>query len=299
MSFLRRDLIAALIVVLAALLAVPVATAAGSTSALVDVRAAHYPGYDRIVFEFEGPMPQVVRAHWATDLRLTPSHKPAHVQGSAFIRVAFRRAVAHDLEPPQESTFGPSRRAFALPNIAHAVLLGDNEGTVSMGIGLMKRTKIVRTYKLHKPSRFVMHVATGFPKGSAKVFFVDEEAVTDGQRPYVVSVTRKVPKGRRAEASLQRLYAGPTQAEKKKGLRFVASGTRGFRDLGINDGGVARVTLRGPCDSGGSAEVTVASQVKPTLRSRPSVDWVKIYDRHGQTTQPWGKRDSIPACLEP
>jgi hypothetical protein len=36
-----------------------------------------------------------------------------------------------------------------------------------------------------------------------------------------------------------------------------------------------------------------------TLRSRPAADWVKIYDRDGDTQSPRGKIDSIPACLEP
>lgn len=303
MSSLKQHLLVAVIIALCAVLIIPSAAtsvaAATPVSTLVDVRAAHYPGYDRIVFEFDGPVPSFARARWATDLRLDPSHRRAHVQGDAFIRVRFRWAVAHELEPPQDSTFGPARRACALPNIAHVVLLGDVEGEVSIGIGLMKRTRIIRTIKLHKPSRFVVHVATNFPKGKAKVFFVDWQAVIDGQSPIVVPVTRKVPKGRRAEAALQRLYAGPTQTELGASLRFIRSGTRGFRDLRINSRGIARVTLRGPCDSGGSALVTVASQIMPTLRSRPAVDWVKIYDRDGVTEEPWGRTDSIPYCLEP
>jgi hypothetical protein len=274
-------------------------SAAGAQSKLVDIRAAHYPGYDRIVFEFEGPVPDVARVRWATDLRMDFSALRANVQGNAFIHVRFQPAIAHELEPPQESTFGPARRAFALPNIAHVVLLGDFEADVSVGIGLMKRTRILRTIELRNPSRFVIHVATDFPKGKVKVFFIDEEALIDGRLPYVAAVTRKVPKGGRPKGAMQRLYAGPTQAELDAGLRFVASGTRGFRDLWINDRGVARVTVRGPCDSGGSADGTVASQIMPTLRSRPAVDWVKIYDKRGVTEEPWGRTDSIPFCLEP
>jgi hypothetical protein len=273
--------------------------AAAQTPKLIEIRAAHHPGFDRIVFEFEGPLPTYTRANWASALKLDPSDKPAHVQGEAFLRVRLFPAVAHEPEPPQDPTISPSRRAYALPNIAHVVLLGDSEGEVSVGIGLMKKTHILRAARLTKPSRFVIDVATGFKKGQVKVYFVDAQAVIDGQPPYVVPVKRKVPRGRRAEASLQRLYAGPTEGELDAGLRFVASGTRGFRDLWVNGRAVARVTLRGPCDSGGSAEVTVASEVMATLRSRPAIDWVKIYDRRGETGQPWGRSDSIPACLEP
>ena len=278
---------------------VPAGATAADPPTLVDVRAAHYPGYDRLVFEFEGGRPTAAKVRWATDLRLDPSHRAAHVQGSAFLKVRFRNAVAHTTEPPAVSTFGPTRRAFDLPNIAHVALLGDYGGEVSLGVGLMKRTRILKTIELSAPSRFVVHVATSFPKGTVKVFFVDEPALSEGESEYVVPVKRKVPKGRRAEAALQRLYAGPTKAELDRGLRFLPSGTRGFRNLWVNDRGVARVTLKGPCDSGGAAQGTVANQVMPTLRSRPAIEWVKIYDRLGDTLQPWGRRDSIPACLEP
>ena len=302
MAFLERRRVLIAVIGLATLLALPVGSAAaapGTPPTLVDIRAAHYPGYDRLVFEFAGGRPDKATARWVRQLRLDPSGKNAHVQGDAFIKIRFQGALAHDPEPPAEPTLWPTRRAFDLPNIAHVVVLGDYEGEVSLGVGLMKRTKILKRIQLGKPYRFVIHVATSFPKGTVKVFFVDEPALSEGESEYVVPVKRKVPKGRRAEAALQRLYAGPTKAELDRGLRFLPSGTRGFRNLWVNDRGVARVTLKGPCDSGGAAQGTVANQVMPTLRSRPAIEWVKIYDRLGDTLQPWGRRDSIPACLEP
>ena len=108
-----------------------------------------------------------------------------------------------------------------------------------------------------------------------------------------------VPADRRAKCALQRLYAGPTLAERDAVLRLFRSGTRGFRDLRINDRGVARVTLIGRCNGRGAAEANVAGHIMRTLRARPAVRWVKIYDRLGQTERPWGRSDSIPACLEP
>jgi hypothetical protein len=289
-------------IMLAALLALPASLASGfddTPPVLVDIRAAHYKGYDRLVFEFAGGRPHAALVRWARELRYDPSDKAAHVQGGAYLRVTFRGAAAHDPDPPMASTFGPARRAFDLPNIAHVVLLGDYEATVNVGVGLMKRTRILEVMALSRPYRLVVHVSTAFRKSGVQVFFVDEQALIDGEQPYVVPVTRKVPTGRRAEAALQRLYAGPTAAELARGLRFLPSGTRGFRDLRVNERGVARVTLKGPCDSGGAAEGTVADQLRPTLRSRPAIDWIKIYDRHGDTERPWGRSDSIPACLEP
>jgi hypothetical protein len=96
---------------------------------------------------------------------------------------------------------------------------------------------------------------------------------------------------------MQRLFAGPTQAELARGLRFVSSGATGFKVLGISDG-VARVQLTGAISSGGST-FTIASEIMPTLKQFPSVRWVKIYDRYGHTERPSGHSDSIPASLEP
>jgi hypothetical protein len=272
---------------------------AAKVPTLVEIRAAHHPGFDRIVFEFTGPPPDVARVKWTDGpVRLDPSHQLAQVQGNAYLWVRFWPAVAHQQEPPYESTVLPHRRAYAPPNIAHLVLLGDAEGEVSFGIGLMKKTRILRKAMLRKPSRFVVDVATDFKKGTVKVSFVDEQAFIDGDSPDVMAVKRKVPKGGRANGALLRLYAGPTQSEIDAGLVFIASGTTGHRNLRINSGGVARVILRGPCDSGGSA-LTVGDEVGATLRSRPAVDWVKIYDRDKETLYPSGKSDSLPGCLQP
>lgn len=293
----RIVMVAALMVVMAAATGGP--AAAAGTPKLVEIRAAHHRGFDRIVFEFEGPVPGIAKVSWADKLRLDPSDKPARVQGNAFLRVRFSPAIAHDPEPPMDSSFSSGRRAYALPNIAHVVLLGDAEGEVSFGIGLMKRQRVLRAVVLRRPSRFVIDVATTFKKARASVYFVDEPAVVAAEPPFVRPVQRKVLRGDKANGVLQRLFAGPAEAERDRGLEFIASGAAGFRDLRVSRGGVARVTLRGRCDSGGSAVVTVASQIMPTLRRLPNIKWVKISDRYGVTEQPRGKTDSIPPCLEP
>jgi hypothetical protein len=290
-------MLAAVLMFAAVGLSGPVAGAA-QVPTLVTIRAAHHPGFDRIVFEFQGPRPKVAQAYWAKQaLRLDPSDRLAHVQGRARIKVVFRSAVAHELEPPYRSTALPHRRAYDLPNIAHVVQLGDTEGVVSHGIGLMKKTRILRTQLLRSPTRFVIDVATAFPKRSVKVFFVDEAAFASGAERAVVAVQRRVPRHAKARGALLRLWAGPTRAERRRDLVFVDSGTTGYQGLRIKRNGVARLTLRGPCDAQGAA-VTVADQIMPTLKSRPAIEWVKIHDRDG-TRDPWGKSDSLPVCLQP
>ena len=95
---------------------------------------------------------------------------------------------------------------------------------------------------------------------------------------------------------MQRLFAGPTQAEPACGTKFVSSVT-GFKILSIRDV-LARVQLLGKISSGGST-FTIASEIMPTLKQFRSVRWVKIYDRFGHTERPFGHSDSIPFSLEP
>lgn len=270
--------------------------AAPADPTLVEIRAAHQPGYDRIVFEFSGGLPDVTRARWVDSLRLDPSDKPAKVQGNAFLKVRFRQALAHDAGGP---TVSPLRRAFDLPNIAHVVMLGDYEGEVSIGIGLMERTKIRKTYRLSEPDRFVMDVNADFPKKRVPVYFVDDDKVFAGDPIVVSKVKRYVRKVDPKRGALQRLYAGPTEEEKADRLRFISSRTYGFHRLRTNRFGVTRLQLRGRCNSMGSAIVTVAHEIRATLMARPVVKWVKIYGPDGTTTWPRGRRHSDPYCLQP
>ena len=286
---------------LAFVLAAPFGASANQTAAttprLVDIRAAHHTGYDRIVFEFSGGLPTLTKVTWADHLKLDPSDKPARVHGNEFLKVRFREAVAHD--DGGSRTFGPAREAYGLPNINHAVLLGDFEGQVSVGIGLMERTKIRRTLRLSDPARFVVDISTAYPKKRVPVYFVDNDKVVAGTPTVVSKVMRYVRKLDPKRGALQRLYAGPTEAEKAAGLAFVPSHTYGFHHLRTNRYGVTRVQLRGKCNSMGSAVVTVADQMRATLMARPAVHWVKIYGPDGTTIWPRGRSHSDPYCLQP
>jgi hypothetical protein len=181
----------------------------------------------------------------------------------------------------------PGRTAFALPNVITAVGAGDFEGVVTFGLGVQKQTSFHVSIQAH---RVVVDVATDFLMSVRKVSFVDGNA-------NVVTVPRRVPAASPAAAVLYALFAGPTPTERGNGLRLVRSRATGFDHLTIT-GGVARLRLTGGCNSGGST-TTVASEIVPTLKQFPSVDWVKIYDPSGHTETSSGSSDSIPACLEP
>lgn len=279
-----------------ALTAVPLlmaspAPASAPVPTLVDIRSAHADGVDRVVFEFQGGLPDT-RVRYVDRLIADGSGLPVRVAGRAVLQVRFEPADAHDADGPTAAR----RRAFALPNVITAVRAGDFEAVTTYGLGLAKRTAVtVRTRS--GPDRVVVEVKAGFPTLDRRVWFLDEDRFVDNIEPYFVPRGRLLRAAMPATSALDRLFAGPLPTERRTGLRLVRSEARSFTDLEITDG-VARVRLLGGCDSRGST-VTIAGSLMPTLRQFPTVDWVKVYGPGGHTADPTGPSDSIPDCLNP
>jgi hypothetical protein len=263
------------------------ATVAGAHRAappvLTEVKARHVGNVDRVVFRFTGGIPASVHPEWVDTLVHDGSGLPVRVAGAKVLSVVMNGAQAHD----QSGSTVPNRTAFALPNVVTAVSGGDFEGVVTFGLGVQKQTSFHVSVQAH---RVVVEVGAAFPTTLAKVFLVDSNA-------NLAPVTRRVPASAPATAVLHSLFAGPTPAERANGLRLVRSRATGFSRLTIT-GGIARVRLTGGCRSGG-ATTTVASEIMPSLKQFPTVQWVKVYDSHGRTETPNGPSDSIPVCLEP
>jgi hypothetical protein len=291
----------ALVLGLALVVTVAPSAAAGAAPAfptLVEIRAGHHPGFDRLVFEFEGPLPERTSVRWAERITNDPSGLPVAVQGHAYLNVIMAHVTAHKDTPGWVTTYGPRRRAYDLPNIAHVVAAGDFEAYVSFGVGLMKRTEILRTARLRDPSRYVIDVSTAFRKVDVEIALLDQAAFEVGTPPYLAFVSRKVPLAGRPDSALLRLWAGATEAERARGLRFLSSFTSGFRRLRIDARThVARLDLIGRCDDLGKP-VSVADEIGATLKRFDWIEWVKVY-RQGETQHPWGARDSVPECLAP
>lgn len=297
-----RHLLLTLACALTCALAPGAGTAAGSDAAtappppevptLVAIRAAHHPGFDRIVFEFDGTAPEA-KVRYVDRLFADGSGLPVRVPGRAILRVRFEPADAHD---DSGAVTAPRRRAYDLPNLVTAVRAGDFEAVTTYGLGLAKRTRFEVT-TLTDPSRVVVDVRAAFRTVARRVFFLDVDRFRDNVEPFFVGRTRSVRPLTPATGLLDRLYAGPLVPERADGLRLVRSGTTGFSSV-VVQAGVAHVRLTGRCSSGGST-VTVAGSIMPTLRRLPGVRWVKIYDSAGTTEQPTGRSDSIPECLEP
>jgi hypothetical protein len=268
------------------------AAAAPTMPTLVDVRAAHHPDIDRVVFEFRGGLPASYRVRYVNRLIADGSGARVRVAGRALLRVRFEPAKAHN----RRGATVAARTAYALPNVMTTVRAGDFEGVTTYGIGMAKETRF-RTYTLTNPSRVVVEVGAAFPTVDREVFFLNRDNYVANTPPFFEAVTRPVRAGSPATGVMDRLFAGPLPSEKTDGLRLLRSRAKGFADLGITDG-VAKVRLTGGCASGGST-VTIADEIMPTLRQFASVDWVKILAPDGTTAEPTGSSDSIPACLEP
>jgi hypothetical protein len=271
----------------------PPAGPIGEVPTLVDIRASHHRGFDRVVLEFEGGLPSTRKVRYVDRLVADGSGLPVRVAGRAILRVVLSPARAHD---DAGGATVPRRRAFELPNVMTSVRAGDFEAVTTYGIGLAKRTPF-EVFTLEDPSRLVIDVRAGFRTIQRPVFFLDRDRFVDNVEPFFVRRLRPVLPGTPATGLMDRLFAGPLPAERGHGLRLVRSRATGFDDLTVS-GGVARVRLTGGCSSGGST-ITIAGSIMPTLRRLPTVDWVKVLDPAGRTGSPTGPTDSIPACLEP
>ena len=276
--------------------AVPVRAVAPSatqaTATLVDIRAAHHPGFDRIVFEFDGGLPSSHDAQYVDELLADGSGLPVRIAGRAVLQVSFAPAQAHDAQ----GVTVPRRLAFPLPNVMTAVRSGDFEAVTTYGIGVAKKTPF-HVSTLQSPSRVVIDIRAAFPTVDRKVFFLDNDNFVDNVDPFFSAVLRPVRPSSPATGVMDRLFAGPLPNERADGLRLLRSHAKGFADLVIADG-VARVRLTGGCNSDGST-VSIAGEIMPTLKQLANVDRVKILDPSGSTESPTGHTDSIPDCLEP
>lgn len=258
-----------------------------ATPVLVGIRASHHDGVDRLVFEFRGRVPAQRDIRYVSELIADGSGKPVTAVGNALLQIRFGQAAGHDRRG--DVTYGPVRRTYALPGVVQVVNTGDFEATLTFGAGLARRVPF-RVHTLTGPSRVVIDLATPYRTVPVRAYFMNAGR-------HATAVSRPVAAPATAYGALQRLFAGPTQAEKAQGLRFVSSKATGFSKLTIRNG-IARVYLTGRV-AGGGAAFTVADQIRPTLKQFPSVKWVKIYDAAGTTQQPDGPTDSVPQSLEP
>ena len=272
-----------------------VRSAAPAVPLLVGVRAASHKNFDRVVWEFRGGLPATRTAQYVPELIADGSGEPVRIAGSAILQLTMFQANAHDETTARPTA--PGRVVAGLGNVIEVVQSGDFEATVSYGVGLAKRQPF-HLFTLRNPSRVVIDVRKDYRQATRKVRLLDQPRFNAGTPPFTRTVNRQVPAAAPAAAVLHQMFAGPTRAEAARGLRTVRSDATGFTRLTISSSKVARVFLKGGCNSHGST-FTVANLIRPTLKQFSTVRWVKIYDPAGRTERPTGRSDSIPECLEP
>lgn len=113
---------------------------------LVDVRFARHRGFDRLVFDFRGGVPEA-DFRYVRRVRLDPSDRPVFVPGRAFLLLRF--------EPARARSFPRGVQFTDLANVRGFRLVGDFEGVVTVAVGLRNRVG-VRVFEL--PGRVVVDI---------------------------------------------------------------------------------------------------------------------------------------------
>jgi hypothetical protein len=124
---------------------------------LTTIRAAHHPGYDRVVFEFDGAEIPGWRFGYVRKIGLGETDDQfLTLEGNALVEATFKGTASDDYRPGTQTI--PDKLAPALPQVRQLGLAEDWEGVVRIGIGLDHRAGF-RVLELHDPVRVVFDVA--------------------------------------------------------------------------------------------------------------------------------------------
>src|SRR5919202_2956023 len=133
------------------------AAAQPPVSTLVAIRAAYHPEarprYDRVVFQFSGPVPRISSAGYVRQLIGDGSGMPVPIRGNAIFKLTMRPAQAHNEQG--QGTVCSTRLYPGLRNVRQIKSAGDFEAVLSYGIGLRHRSNF-RVFTLTHPSRVVV-----------------------------------------------------------------------------------------------------------------------------------------------
>lgn len=147
---MKRIAAAALVAVGMAVGVVPAASAAEGNE-LTAIRTGLHAGFDRVVFDFNGPRPSVTE-YRAISLEHCASGKPITAKGDEFLVVSMRSANAHNY---------PGPRAFDTPGLAKVKSVTntcDFEGHLDFAIGYAPKGLSYKITFLDNPTRVVVDI---------------------------------------------------------------------------------------------------------------------------------------------
>jgi hypothetical protein len=135
-----------------------VSLADAPSAKLTTVRAAHHPGYDRVVFQFDGAQVPGWRIGYVRRVGLGETDDQfLTLKGAALLEVTLKGTASDDYRPGTQTI--PDKLTPALPQVRQLGLAEDWEGVVRIGIGLDHRAGF-RVLELTGPVRVVFDVAT-------------------------------------------------------------------------------------------------------------------------------------------
>ncbi|HEX2373831.1 MAG TPA: hypothetical protein VHO93_07595 [Actinomycetota bacterium] len=122
---------------------------------LVGLRAGRHPGFDRVVFQLDGPIPAYYSVRYVPVARLDGSGEPLRLRGSAFLEVVVR-APTHDED--YRPVLTPTRLRPEFPALREVNAPASFEGQTTAGIGVAQRVGF-RVMELTGPTRIVIDLA--------------------------------------------------------------------------------------------------------------------------------------------
>jgi len=122
---------------------------------LVGLRAGRHAGYDRVVFQLDGPIPSYYSVRYVPQVHLDGSGDPLRLRGAAFLEVVIR-APTHDNN--YRPVLTPTRLRPDFPVLREVNAPGSFEGQTTGGIGLTQRVGF-RVLELTNPTRIVIDLA--------------------------------------------------------------------------------------------------------------------------------------------
>jgi hypothetical protein len=135
-------------------------SATGGTPAMsnvTDVRVGTTPGYDRLVIQFDGPVPSyTVTPQGSATFMQDGSGQVIQLQGSNGVKIVVHGASGSDLNGKQ-TFFGPLDRTTGFPVLKEARQIGDFERNFSWGLGL-SQPDCAHVTTLSGPDRLVVDI---------------------------------------------------------------------------------------------------------------------------------------------